>query len=105
MTRVSEVPINATLATCATRPTRTPGSRYAYHCPTGDPRRDGCFCTPGLLVAAHDLLRWSPDPQDGEIRGALASSLCRCTGYEKILDAVWSAARQARLVQAGDSRG
>jgi carbon-monoxide dehydrogenase small subunit len=55
------------------------------------------FCTPGLLVAAHDLLTRVPDPSDLEIREALAGNLCRCTGYEKILDAVrLAAARQAR---------
>src|SRR5439155_15367753 len=46
------------------------------------------FCTPGLVVAVHDLLRRSPHPADAEIREALAGNLCRCTGYEKILDAV-----------------
>src|SRR5881409_4461195 len=46
------------------------------------------FCTPGLIVAAHDLLRRIPDPTDAEIREALAGNLCRCTGYEMILDAV-----------------
>jgi carbon-monoxide dehydrogenase small subunit len=46
------------------------------------------FCTPGLVVAAHDLLNRVPDPSDEEIREALAGNLCRCTGYEKILEAV-----------------
>jgi carbon-monoxide dehydrogenase small subunit len=46
------------------------------------------FCTPGLVVASHDLLRRVATPSDGEIREALAGNLCRCTGYEKILDAV-----------------
>ncbi|MFF5989038.1 (2Fe-2S)-binding protein [Prauserella flavalba] len=50
------------------------------------------FCTPGLVVAAHDLLNRVPDPSDEEIREALAGNLCRCTGYEKILDAVRLAA-------------
>ncbi|MBW4717564.1 (2Fe-2S)-binding protein [Saccharothrix obliqua] len=54
------------------------------------------FCTPGLVVAAHDLLARVPDPSDPEIREALAGNLCRCTGYEKILDAVRLAARRAR---------
>ena len=55
------------------------------------------FCTPGLVVAAHDLLARVPTPSDLEIREALAGNLCRCTGYEKILDAVRLAAdRQAR---------
>ncbi|HTF51300.1 MAG TPA: (2Fe-2S)-binding protein [Pseudonocardia sp.] len=49
------------------------------------------FCTPGLLVSTHDLLRRCPKPSDPEIREALAGNLCRCTGYEKILDAVRSA--------------
>jgi carbon-monoxide dehydrogenase small subunit len=54
------------------------------------------FCTPGLLVQAHDLIERRPDPSDGEIREALAGNLCRCTGYEKILDAVrLAAARKA----------
>jgi carbon-monoxide dehydrogenase small subunit len=54
------------------------------------------FCTPGLVVAAHDLLARVPRPSDLEIREALAGNLCRCTGYEKILDAVRLAAdRQA----------
>ena len=51
------------------------------------------FCTPGLVVAAHDLLERDPDPSDADIREALAGNLCRCTGYEKILDAVRLAAR------------
>jgi aerobic carbon-monoxide dehydrogenase small subunit len=50
------------------------------------------FCTPGLLIAAHDLLRRGGRPSDAEIREALAGNLCRCTGYEKILDAVRLAA-------------
>ncbi len=51
------------------------------------------FCTPGLALAAYDLLRATPDPDDDEIREALAGNLCRCTGYQKIIDAVHSAAR------------
>jgi carbon-monoxide dehydrogenase small subunit len=50
------------------------------------------FCTPGLVVAVHDLLARSPEPDDATIREALAGNLCRCTGYEKILDAVRLAA-------------
>ena len=50
------------------------------------------FCTPGLVVAAHDLIARNPDPSDVEIREALAGNLCRCTGYEKIMDAVRAAA-------------
>ena len=50
------------------------------------------FCTPGLVVAAADLLERSPSPSDDEVREALSGNLCRCTGYEKILDAVRLAA-------------
>jgi carbon-monoxide dehydrogenase small subunit len=50
------------------------------------------FCTPGLVVAVHDLLARNASPDDAEIREALAGNLCRCTGYEKILDAVRDAA-------------
>ncbi|MGH3862722.1 MULTISPECIES: (2Fe-2S)-binding protein [Actinokineospora] len=50
------------------------------------------FCTPGLIVATHDLLERRCQPSDPEIREALAGNLCRCTGYEKILDAVRLAA-------------
>jgi aerobic carbon-monoxide dehydrogenase small subunit len=53
------------------------------------------FCTPGLVVAAHDLLERDPDPTDPDIREALAGNLCRCTGYEKIIEAVHHAARGA----------
>jgi len=54
------------------------------------------FCTPGLIVAADDLLRRVPSPGEAEIREALAGNLCRCTGYEKIIDAVrLAAARQS----------
>lgn len=50
------------------------------------------FCTPGLLVAADELLEHNPRPTDADIREALSGNLCRCTGYEKILDAVRLAA-------------
>jgi len=50
------------------------------------------FCTPGLLVAADELLERNPRPSDADIREALSGNLCRCTGYEKILDAVRLAA-------------
>jgi carbon-monoxide dehydrogenase small subunit len=53
------------------------------------------FCTPGLIVAVHDLLARVPAPSDPEVREALAGNLCRCTGYEKILEAVRLAANDA----------
>lgn len=52
------------------------------------------FCTPGLIMAAHDLLQRLPAPNEPEVREALSGNLCRCTGYEKILEAVRLAARQ-----------
>lgn len=52
------------------------------------------FCTPGLIMASHDLLSRIPDPDDDQIREALAGNLCRCTGYQKIIDAVHLAARR-----------
>jgi carbon-monoxide dehydrogenase small subunit len=59
------------------------------------------FCTPGLLVAADELLENTPSPSDQDIREALSGNLCRCTGYEKILDAVrLAAARQGEAVQS-----
>ncbi len=60
------------------------------------------FCTPGLLVAAHDLLTRHPGPSDPEIREALAGNLCRCTGYEKILEAVRLAA--GRMAASGPAQ-
>ncbi|MBT4983037.1 MAG: (2Fe-2S)-binding protein [Ilumatobacter sp.] len=46
------------------------------------------FCTPGLIMAVHDLLDRSPEPGDTEIREELAGNVCRCTGYGRIIDAV-----------------
>ncbi|MFE1315194.1 (2Fe-2S)-binding protein [Streptomyces sp. NPDC058755] len=57
------------------------------------------FCTPGLLVAADEMLENNPNPSDADIREALSGNLCRCTGYEKIMDAVrLAAARQSEGV-------
>ncbi|MEP6813137.1 MAG: (2Fe-2S)-binding protein [Actinomycetota bacterium] len=52
------------------------------------------FCTPGLVVATAALLASNPDPGDDEIREALSGNLCRCTGYQKIFDAVRLAAQR-----------
>jgi len=54
------------------------------------------FCTPGFVVAVHDLLSRRSDPCDADVREALAGNLCRCTGYEAILDAVRAAATEVR---------
>jgi carbon-monoxide dehydrogenase small subunit len=53
-------------------------------------------CTPGILVAAKDLLERNPDPTETEIRYWLAGNLCRCTGYDKIIRAVQDAAAEMR---------
>jgi aerobic carbon-monoxide dehydrogenase small subunit len=53
------------------------------------------FCTPGLIVATVDLLARNGEPSDDEIREALSGNLCRCTGYQKIFDAVRLAATRA----------
>jgi carbon-monoxide dehydrogenase small subunit len=52
------------------------------------------FCTPGLVVAVTDLLRENPVPSEEDVREALSGNLCRCTGYQKILDAVRLAAER-----------
>jgi len=54
------------------------------------------ICTPGILVAAKELLKRNPDPTEEEIRYWLAGNLCRCTGYNKIVEAVMDAAREMR---------
>jgi carbon-monoxide dehydrogenase small subunit len=54
------------------------------------------FCTPGLIVAVTDLLERDPAPSEASVREALSGNLCRCTGYAKILDAVFLAAERMR---------
>ena len=51
------------------------------------------FCTPGMILAAYDLLQNNPNPSEQEIRHGLAGNLCRCTGYHNIVKAVQYAAR------------
>ena len=53
-------------------------------------------CTPGILIAARSLLESNPDPTEAEVRYGLAGNLCRCTGYQKIVEAVLDAAREMR---------
>jgi len=50
------------------------------------------YCTPGMIMASEGLLRRVPDPDEGQIRAALASNICRCTGYVKIIESVKAAA-------------
>jgi len=52
------------------------------------------ICTPGILIAAKALLKKNPDPSEEEIRFGLAGNLCRCTGYDKVVRAVQSAAKE-----------
>ena len=54
------------------------------------------ICTPGILVAAKNLLEKNPDPNEEQVRYWLAGNLCRCTGYDKIIRAVLDAAREMR---------
>ena len=54
------------------------------------------YCSPGLIMAAEALLRREPDPDEAQIRAALAGNICRCTGYVKIIEAVVYAAALAR---------
>ncbi len=54
------------------------------------------ICTPGILIAARDLLARNPDPTESEVRFGLAGNLCRCTGYHKVVEAVLDAAREMR---------
>ena len=54
------------------------------------------FCTPGMILSAHQLLKRNPKPTEKEIRHALDGNLCRCTGYEHIVDAVQSAAKRIK---------
>jgi carbon-monoxide dehydrogenase small subunit len=53
-------------------------------------------CTPGILIAARSLLERNPDPTEEEVRFWLAGNLCRCTGYNKIIEAVLDAGREMR---------
>ena len=55
------------------------------------------FCTPGMIMASVDLLQNNPDPSDEEIRHGLEGNLCRCTGYQHIINAVRSAAKKMKM--------
>lgn len=58
------------------------------------------FCTPGMIMAAKDLLAHNPDPSEQEIREALEGNFCRCTGYHNIVKAVQYAAKKTKKVPA-----
>lgn len=59
------------------------------------------YCTPGMILSAYQLLIRNPKPTEQQIRHALDGNLCRCTGYEHIVDAVQSAAKQMARQTAG----
>jgi len=54
------------------------------------------FCTPGMIMASHELLRRNPQPTEAEIRHGLEGNMCRCTGYQNIVRAVREAAAAGR---------
>ena len=58
------------------------------------------YCTPGMIMAAADLLKRNPDPSEDEVRHALEGNLCRCTGYHNIVKAVLAAARDGAAAEA-----
>ena len=60
------------------------------------------FCTPGMILAAHQLLMRNPKPTESEIRHALDGNLCRCTGYQHIVDAVQLAAKKMSRKAVGN---
>jgi aerobic carbon-monoxide dehydrogenase small subunit len=58
------------------------------------------YCTPGMIMAAADLIERNPDPSEEDVREALAGNLCRCTGYQNIVKAVLGAAGELRGAEA-----
>jgi carbon-monoxide dehydrogenase small subunit len=64
------------------------------------------YCTPGILMTMKSFLEQNPDPSEAQIREALSGNLCRCTGYQHIVDAVALAARNTQAaVKTGDAAG
>ena len=61
------------------------------------------FCTPGILISAHALLKRNPHPEEDDIREALVGNLCRCTGYNRIVDAISDAAERQRAIELQDN--
>lgn len=74
------------------QPDGTPGALQDAFCET---HATQCgYCTPGMIVAAHALLETNPAPSEHEIREAIGGNLCRCTGYQQIIDAIKLAAEK-----------
>jgi carbon-monoxide dehydrogenase small subunit len=63
------------------------------------------YCTPGMIMAAADLLRRNPSPTEEDVRQGLEGNLCRCTGYQHIVEAVLAAAQAAAPSAAGKEEG
>lgn len=63
------------------------------------------YCTPGMLIACHALVENNPHPNEAEIRDAIGGNLCRCTGYQQIVDAVKLATRPVSAVASGAVHG
>jgi carbon-monoxide dehydrogenase small subunit len=63
------------------------------------------FCTPGMIVTALGFLATNPDPTETDVRHALSGSLCRCTGYKQIVDAILDAAKVLRESEAAGGPG
>jgi carbon-monoxide dehydrogenase small subunit len=62
------------------------------------------FCTPGMVLLLETLLRRDPDPDEVTVRQWLSSNVCRCTGYQPIIEAALMAARNSRSTEAGNAR-
>jgi carbon-monoxide dehydrogenase small subunit len=76
----------------------TPGGRLLVDAFTREGAVQCGFCTPGLVIAAEALLRGNPFPTETEIRTAISGNLCRCTGYDLVVKAISSAAREGNGV-------
>jgi carbon-monoxide dehydrogenase small subunit len=59
------------------------------------------ICTPGILMAAHALLAANPQPGEGEIRESIAGNICRCTGYQRIVESIRQAAKEQASREPG----
>ncbi len=59
------------------------------------------ICTPGILMAAHALLAANPQPGEGEIRESIAGNICRCTGYQRIVESIRQAAKEQAAREPG----
>jgi carbon-monoxide dehydrogenase small subunit len=63
------------------------------------------YCTPGMIMAAHQLLQEKPNPTEGEIRRGIEGNLCRCTGYQHIVKAIQSAAAKMSQTRSASAAG